>query len=402
MFLSPATQPSRLKPSITTKILDRLNRIEFGELTVVLPDNSERRYHGMAPGPSARIKVNSKRLFSRLVFRGEIGFAEAYLDQDWDTGDLQAVLDLILVNSKSIRGALPETNIVGTLERIQHWLRSNSKRQARKNISYHYDLGNAFYGLWLDDSMTYSSGLFEAEHMSLSSAQACKYEAIAEGIGANENKHVLEIGCGWGGFAEHVAKTRGAKVTGLTISKEQYDFAKKRVFEAGLADKVEILLRDYRDEPRKFDGIASIEMFEAVGEKHWPTYFETLRERLKPAAKASIQTITVADDRFDAYRNKVDFIQKYIFPGGMLPSPQVFSQQAELAGLCVTGKLAFGQSYSKTLRLWSDQFNASWPAIQIMGFDDRFCRMWNYYLAACAASFRYETIDVMQFTVAAK
>jgi len=391
-----------MKPNVIHKVLEQLNRLEFGELVVEMPGKQELKYIGNLPGPAARIEVKSKRLFSRLVFRGEIGFAEAYLDGDWDTPDLQNLMDLVLANSARLRGALNHTKIVGAFEKIQHWFRSNSKRQARKNISYHYDLGNAFYSLWLDETMTYSSGLFDTQGMSLADSQARKYEAIAEGIGVTENSHVLEVGCGWGGFAEHIAKTRGAKVTGLTISQEQHDFAKQRIFEAGLVDRVEIVLRDYRDESRKFDGIASIEMFEAVGEKHWPTYFNTIRNRLNPGAKATIQTITVADDRFDNYRNHVDFIQKYIFPGGMLPSPSAFQAQAEVAGLRVEDSLAFGQGYSKTLRLWSERFNASWPTIHKMGFDDRFRRMWNYYLAACAASFRYETTDVMQFTMAAK
>lgn len=391
-----------MKPNVIHKVLEQLNRLEFGELVVEMPGKQELKYIGNLPGPAARIEVKSKRLFSRLVFRGEIGFAEAYLDGDWDTPDLQNLMDLVLANSARLRGALNHTKIVGAFEKIQHWFRSNSKRQARKNISYHYDLGNAFYSLWLDETMTYSSGLFDTQGMSLADSQARKYEAIAEGIGVTENSHVLEVGCGWGGFAEHIAKTRGAKVTGLTISQEQHDFAKQRIFEAGLAEKVEIVLCDYRDESRKFDGIASIEMFEAVGEKHWPTYFNTIRNRLNPGAKATIQTITVADDRFDNYRNHVDFIQKYIFPGGMLPSPSAFQAQAEVAGLRVEDSLAFGQGYSKTLRLWSERFNASWPTIHKMGFDDRFRRMWNYYLAACAASFRYETTDVMQFTMAAK
>ena len=391
-----------MKPNVIHKVLEQLNRLEFGELVVEMPGKQELKYIGNLPGPAARIEVKSKRLFSRLVFRGEIGFAEAYLDGDWDTPDLQNLMDLVLANSARLRGALNHTKIVGAFEKIQHWFRSNSKRQARKNISYHYDLGNAFYSLWLDETMTYSSGLFDTQGMSLADSQARKYEAIAEGIGVTENSHVLEVGCGWGGFAEHIAKTRGAKVTGLTISQEQHDFAKQRIFEAGLAEKVEIVLCDYRDESRKFDGIASIEMFEAVGEKHWPTYFNTIRNRLNPGAKATIQTITVADDRFDNYRNHVDFIQKYIFPGGMLPSPSAFQAQAEVAGLRVEDSLAFGQGYSKTLRLWSERFNASWPTIHKMDFDDRFRRMWNYYLAACAASFRYETTDVMQFTMAAK
>ncbi len=402
MNSSSITHSSSIKPNVIHRVLEQLNRIEFGELVVEMPGYSELRYVGDLPGPTARIEVKSKRLFSRLVFRGEIGFAEAYLDGDWDTPDLQDLMDLVVANSSRLRGALNRTKIVGVLEKIQHWLRSNSKRQARKNISHHYDLGNAFYNLWLDETMTYSSGLFDSKGMRLADSQVRKYEAIAEGIGVTENSHVLEVGCGWGGFAEHIAKTRGARVTGLTISQEQHDYAKQRIFAAGLADRVEIVLRDYRDETRTFDGIASIEMFEAVGEKHWPTYFNTIRNRLNPGAKASIQTITVADDRFENYRNHVDFIQKYIFPGGMLPSPSVFRTQAEVAGLRVEDSLAFGQGYSKTLRLWSERFNASWPAIQKMGFDNRFRRMWNYYLAACAASFRYEITDVMQFTLAAE
>ena len=389
-------------PTLMKNVLGPLNRIETGELTVVLPDGSALRYVGTMPGPSARIDIKTKRVFSRLVLRGEIGFAEAYLDGDWDTNDLQSLLDLILANSSRLRGGLHTARFGGAFEKIRHWYRSNSKGQARKNIAYHYDLGNGFYRLWLDKSMTYSSGLFSGEGMGLAASQARKYEAIADGIGADENKHILEIGCGWGGFAEHIAKTRGTRLTGLTISQEQYDFAKKRMFEAGLNDKVEIVMRDYRDETRQFDGIASIEMFEAVGEKHWPTYFDTLRNRLKPGAIASVQTITIADDRFERYRHQVDFIQKYIFPGGMLPSPRVFSAQAAQAGLAISEELAFGQSYSKTLRIWAAQFNAAWPAIHDMGFDTRFRRMWNYYLAACAASFRYETTDVVQFTMAAK
>ena len=402
MSSSSIIHSNNIKRNVVHKVLEQLNRLEFGELVVEMPGKQELRYVGDLPGPAARIVVKSKRLFSRLVFRGEIGFAEAYLDGDWDTPDLQNLMDLVVANSSRLRGALNHTKILGKFEKIQHWFRSNSKRQARKNISYHYDLGNAFYSLWLDETMTYSSGLFDTQGMSLKDSQARKYEAIAEGIGATENSHVLEVGCGWGGFAEHIAKTRGAKVTGLTISQEQHDFAKQRIFKAGLADKVDIVLRDYRDETRAFDGIASIEMFEAVGEKHWPTYFNTIRNRLKPGAKASIQTITVANDRFENYRNHVDFIQKYIFPGGMLPSPSVFQAQAKVAGLRIEDSLAFGQGYSKTLRLWSERFNASWPAIHKMGFDNRFRRMWNYYLAACAASFRYETTDVMQFTMTAK
>ena len=380
-------------------LMELLNRLEYGQITLEMPNGVKRQFVGNSAGPNARISINSNRFFPRILLHGEIGFAEDYFEGVWDTPDLQALLDLLVANSDQLRSGLRKTKIVGALESIRHRLRSNSKRQARKNISYHYDLGNDFYSLWLDETMTYSSGLFDPSGISLVDSQARKYDAVANSIGANGDSNLLEIGCGWGGFAEHVAKTRGSKVTGLTISQEQYDFAKKRIFKAGLSEKVDIVLRDYRDEQGQYDGVASIEMFEAVGEEHWQTYFDTVRNRLKPQAKATIQTITIADDRFEKYRNQVDFIQKYIFPGGMLPSPQVFTQQADLAGLSITENLAFGQDYSQTLRIWSDQFNAAWPSIQKFGFDDRFRRMWNYYLAACAASFRYENTNVIQFTL---
>jgi len=402
MLRSTAAHRNYRKSHWTGQVLKLLDRLESGQLVVTMPDYSEHQFYGKLPGPNARIKINNTKVFSRLVLRGEIGFAESYMDGDWSSPNLQDVLDLLVSNSRQVRVELRTKKIIDTFEKMRHWFRSNSKRQARKNIAHHYDLGNEFYALWLDETMTYSSGLFDTEGLDLRQSQARKYDAVADSLGANEDAHLLEIGCGWGGFAEHVAKERGAKVTGLTISQEQYDFAKERIFKAGLSEKVDIVLRDYREETTVYDGIASIEMFEAVGENHWPTYFGAVRDCLKPGAKATIQTITIADERFETYRNQVDFIQKYIFPGGMLPSPAEFSKQVEKADMHITGQLAFGQGYSETLRIWSQQFNANWPTIQAMGFDDRFRRMWNYYLAACAASFRYEITDVMQFTLSNK
>jgi len=249
--------------------------------------------------------------------------------------------------------------------------------------------------------MTYSSALFRGDE-DTATAQAQKYENICDIIGARDNHHVLEIGCGWGGFAEHAAKTRGAKVTGLTISKEQHDFAKERMYREGLNEKVEIVMRDYRDEGSRYDGIASIEMFEAVGEAYWPAYFNTVRDRLNPGAIAGLQIITVSDHIFDSYRKSVDFIQKYIFPGGMLPSKQALSNQFDQADLMVTEMLEFGDSYSETLRRWYKDFNQSWSQIEPLGFDDRFRRMWNFYLASCAACFRAKTTDVVQIGLTAK
>jgi cyclopropane-fatty-acyl-phospholipid synthase len=284
-------------------------------------------------------------------------------------------------------------------EKLRFWLQSNSKGQARKNISYHYDLGNDFYALWLDDTMTYSSALFRTGQESLERAQIQKYASMVDQMGAKPGDHVLEIGCGWGGFAEYAAKERGLRVTGLTISKEQRDYAVERMRRAGLADRVEIKLQDYRDERGTYDGIASIEMFEAVGEKYWPVYFQTLRDRLKPGANATLQIITVADRRWEVYKRGVDFIQKFIFPGGMLPAPGVLRAEIEKAGLAVARSVEFGQSYSHTLRRWHETFNARWDDIALLGFDDRFRRMWNFYLTSCAATFESRNCDVTQITV---
>ena len=284
-------------------------------------------------------------------------------------------------------------------ERLRHWLRSNSRAQARRNIAHHYDLGNDFYTKWLDETMTYSSALFETGKESLSEAQTKKYKLMCENLSLQPSDHVLEIGCGWGGFAEFAIKNYGVKVTGLTISIEQLVYSKKRSFEAGLGDKASFVMRDYRDERGTYDAIASIEMFEAVGEKYWPNYFNTVRDRLSSQGKAALQIITIADDIFPNYRKNVDFIQKYIFPGGMLPSQIALKEQIERAGLKSIKVDKFGQSYSKTLRIWHNQFNSGWTDIATLGFDDRFRRMWNFYFASCAAFFLSRTGDVAQLTL---
>ncbi len=388
-------------PRYFSAAFGNLSDLKIGILDMKLPDGRVFRINGREPGPHGTLEVINPGLFSRVVRDGELGFAEAYMDGWWDTPDLQALLDVFLLSNDEIREDLPGIALVRMYERLCHWLRSNSKRQARKNISAHYDLGNRFYGAWLDETMTYSSALFRADE-DTATGQAQKYENICDIIGARDNHHVLEIGCGWGGFAEHAAKTRGAKVTGLTISQEQHDFAKQRMFKEGLNEKVEIVMRDYRDETARYDGIASIEMFEAVGESYWPTYFNTVRDRLNPGAIAGLQIITVSDHIFDSYRKSVDFIQKYIFPGGMLPSKQALNSQFAQADLSVTEMLEFGDSYSETLRRWYKDFNQSWGQIEPLGFDDRFRRMWNFYLASCAACFRARTTDVVQIGLTAK
>ncbi|MFN3577790.1 MAG: class I SAM-dependent methyltransferase, partial [Tabrizicola sp.] len=353
-----------------------------------------------APGIAAELQVVHPDLFARLVREGDLGFCDAYLDGWWTTPDLQAFLDLMQRPANNIVGdGFPGMGLVRAWERLRFWLQSNSKRQARKNISYHYDLGNDFYRLWLDETMTYSSAIFENPQESLETAQRRKYASMVDQMGAREGDHVLEIGCGWGGFAEYAAKERGLRVTGLTISRAQHDYAVERIAKAGLSDRVEIKLQDYRDERGIYDGIASIEMFEAVGEKYWPVYFNTLRERLKPGRHATLQIITIADARWQLYRRSVDFIQKYIFPGGMLPAPSVLRAEVERAGLRVKGSIEFGQSYSLTLRRWHETFSERWSEVRKLGFDDRFKRMWDFYLASCAGAFQGGNCDVTQITV---
>ena len=371
-----------------------------GRLDFVLPDGRRFRLEGKKPGPVAEIDIHNADLFARLIRDGDLGFCDAYLDGWWSSPDLQAFLDLIQLPANNVvNDGFPGMGLVRAYERLRFWLQSNSKRQAKKNIHAHYDLGNAFYGLWLDETMTYSSALFETGQESLEKAQLQKYASMVDQMGSKPGDHVLEIGCGWGGFAEYAAKERGLRVTGLTISQAQYDYAVERIAKAGLSDLVNIKLQDYRDERGVYDGIASIEMFEAVGEKYWPVYFNSLRDRLKPGGHATLQIITVPDQRWSVYKRGVDFIQKYIFPGGMLPAPSVLRAEVEKAGLRVKHSIEFGESYSHTLRRWHEVFNARWEDVARLGFDDRFRRMWNFYLTSCAGAFRGGNCDVTQITV---
>ena len=370
-----------------------------GRIDFVLDDGRTFRAEGPGVGPICEIRIHNSGIFERLLREGQLGFCDAYLDGQWSTPNLQAFMDYIHADNDEVFDSFPGQKLVQFYERFRFWLRGNSKGQARKNISYHYDLGNDFYGLWLDKTMTYSSAIFEDGQDSLEKAQTAKYASMVDQMGVKAGDHVLEIGCGWGGFAEYAAKDRGLNVTCLTISKEQIKYAQDRINAAGLTELVKFKLQDYRDETGVYDGIASIEMFEAVGEKYWPSYFQTVHDRLKPGAHATLQIITVRNDRFDVYRKGIDFIQKYIFPGGMLPSPEVLAQQVEKAGLNVVKSIEFGESYSQTLRRWHDTFNDKWDQVVAMGFDDRFRRMWNFYLTSCAATFHYGNCDVTQITI---
>jgi cyclopropane-fatty-acyl-phospholipid synthase len=376
-----------------------LTRLEAGRLDIELPDGRIFRTEAKEPGPVATLVVHDPEIFARLIREGDLGLCDAYLEGQWSSPDLQALLDLVTRSAQTIYDDFPGSKVFRFMERVRFWFQRNHKKQARKNISYHYDLGNDFYGLWLDDTMTYSSALFETGQESLEKAQTAKYASMVDQMGVQPGDHVLEIGCGWGGFAEYAAKERGLKVTCLTISEEQYKYAVERIEKAGLSNLVTFKLQDYRDEKGTYDGIASIEMFEAVGEQYWPSYFETVRERLNPGRSATLQIITVADWRWDVYRRGVDFIQKYIFPGGMLPSPTVLREQIQKAGLGIEGSKEFGASYDLTLRRWHQTFNDKWDQVSDMGFDERFRRMWNFYLTACAAAFDNSLCDVTQITV---
>ncbi|MEL6569158.1 MAG: cyclopropane-fatty-acyl-phospholipid synthase family protein [Pseudomonadota bacterium] len=377
-----------------------LLRAKRGNISFELPDGRQVRFDHGQDGPSAEVVVHDYEFVRRALAGGDVGFAEAYMDGQWSTPDLTAVLEFFSENFEAAGQLAVGGWVIKVLNRLRHVLNRNSKAQAKRNIMAHYDLGNDFYEAWLDPSMTYSSGMFASENTSLEQSQAAKYEGIVERLQAGPDSSLLEIGCGWGGFAEYAAKQRGAKVTCLTISEAQAEYARNRIFEAGLSERVEIRLQDYRDHSGAYDGVASIEMFEAVGESYWPSYFAKISDVLKSGGRAALQIITIRDELFEGYRNRADFIQRYIFPGGMLPSELKLKEQFDMAGLRYDGTHYFGQDYARTLKEWSHRFNSAWPAIEPLGFDDAFRRMWNFYLSYCEAGFRNGRINVGQFAIA--
>jgi cyclopropane-fatty-acyl-phospholipid synthase len=375
-------------------------RLRRGALELQLPDGSVRRFEGAEAGPRAVLRLNNDRLPRRYLSGGSVGFAESYIDGDWDSPDLPTLLELLDRNQDAWGSGYYGAGLVRWLGRLRHLLRPNSRRGSRKNIHAHYDLGNDFFGAWLDPTMTYSSARFTAETQDLSAAQLEKYRTLARLIGLSPGHSLLEIGCGWGSFALVAAKEFGAKVTSLTISRAQHAHASARVQAEGLADRIEIRLQDYRDASGLYDRLASIEMFEAVGERWWPVFFGKVRDRLVSGGVAGLQIITIADRHFAEYRRGADFIQRYVFPGGMLPSPTALREQVARAGLEERARLAFGDSYARTLGLWANRFDAAWGRITHLGFDTRFRRLWHYYLAYCEAGFRTGSTDVVQLAIA--
>ncbi len=392
---APATLPAAI-PAQARIVLKMLRRLEHGALRVSCPDGSTLSFgSGTAP---VSIRLKNWNPCIAALRSGDIGFAESYIAGDWQTDDLAALLQLFIHNRDRLESAIYGSWWGGLLYRLRHLFNRNSKAGSRRNIHAHYDIGNRFYRLWLDPSMTYSSALYSAPGLTLEQAQQAKYARILDQLQLPAGGRVLEIGCGWGGFAELAARN-GAQVTGLTLSTEQLEFAKERLQQAGLAARAELRLQDYRDAGGEFDAIASIEMFEAVGEAYWDAYFSCVAQRLKSGGHACIQTITIADELFDRYRKGSDFIQQYIFPGGMLPSPAAFRAHAQRHGLTVVDEFAFGTDYARTLADWHHAFAQQLPAVRAQGFDERFIRTWAFYLAYCEAGFRAGSIDLFQFTL---
>lgn len=393
---------SRLRqvPATARIAFRMLLKIRIGTLKVTLPNGKALLFEGELPGPAAKFVIHDYRCIGRAAAGGDIGFAEGYMADQWDTPDLTALLELFSSNLDN----QPDLAKGGPVQRFVHWIyhrmRPNTRKGARKNIEAHYDLGNDFYEQWLDPTMTYSSARFESESQSLEDAQRSKYRQLAEMIGLEKDHHVLEIGCGWGGFAEYAARDVGARVTCLTLSPSQREYAIERMERLQLSDRVEIKLQDYRDETGTYDRVASIEMFEAVGQEYWPSFFSKVSDVLKPGGRAGLQIISIRDDIFEAYAKRADFIQRYIFPGGILPSKEKLNEEFDKAKLALKTVESFALDYARTLAEWHECFEEKWDTIQPMGFDERFRRMWKFYLSYCEAGFKTGRIDVAQYALA--
>ena len=384
-------------------LLTMLSHIKYGALKLKLPDGCTHEFIGNQKGPRADMALLSDSAIMRILAHGKMGFCEAFMVGEVDSDNLTNLIELAVLHDSY----LEEQIKLGTLQKLwlkfQHWRNRNNQSGSKRNISYHYDLGNQFYSRWLDRTMTFSSAVFQSETDTLEDAQNRKYRKLAELADIKPGERVLEIGCGWGGFAEYAAKEYGAHVTGITISKEQYDFTKNRLRTAGLDHMTDIVMQDYRKLNQRFDKIVSIEMFEAVGEKYWPVYFKTIANCLKDGGKAALQVITIDHKAFLEYRTQPDFIQKYIFPGGMLPSIKALDDPLKTAGLSLHFCQGYGQDYARTLAEWKVRFDLAWPELAtITKFDDRFKRMWELYLSYCEGGFKAGMIDVKQMLITHK
>ena len=393
-------KPARI-PAAARAALALLPRLRAGTLVVHTPDGATHHASGSTHAElHATLNVHDWSVFAATMRSGDIGFAEAFMAGQWTTPHLADLLRLLLANREVIEKAIYGSWWGRLLHRVQHALNRNTRRGSRRNISAHYDLGNAFYTLWLDETMNYSSAWFDGDLAKpLEQAQLAKLRRAIAATGVKPGERLLEIGCGWGAVAETAAR-QGIDVVGLTLSTEQLAWAQARVTRAGVAQHADLRLQDYRDVPDgPFDAIVSIEMFEAVGREYWDSYFQTLRAQLKRGGKACVQAIVIRDDLFERYVNSADFIQRHVFPGGMLASPALFVQHARAAGLRVVDQLAFGPDYAETLRRWRLAFLARLDDVRRQGFDERFIRLWEFYLAYCEAAFDAANTDVVQFTL---
>lgn len=375
----------------TDQFLKQLDRLETGHITVTTPDGKTRDFVGENDGERAHVVIKDWRVPANVARKGDVGMAEDYRNDLWETDNLEGLITLGIQNENALNDYIFGSYLARIGESLGYFFKRNSLKGSRKNIHAHYDLGNDFYKLWLDPTMTYSSALYQSGHEDMITAQNQKYDRILDCLDRHSGS-VLEIGCGWGGFADRAQDQGDYNIKGVTLSEEQHDYAVKR-----LADKnVDIALEDYRHQENRYDSIVSIEMFEAVGEQYWKTYFDKVSSLLKPKGKAVIQTITMNDDHFESYRKGSDFIRSYIFPGGMLPSVSKFKEKAAQSGLTAKNDYMFGADYARTLRYWLEKFDQNRAAVRNMGFDDGFIRLWRFYLAACAAGFATGRTNVMQ------
>ena len=394
--INTLTHQSQKSLSIWANLfLKMVSNIRFGSITLVTPEGVPLNYQGSEVGENVVIHIKDWKFCEDIFMKGDIGLGESYIDESWDCDDINRLIKFGIDNKNELEKVIKGSFVKIFFYRVKHLLNRNSKAGSQKNIHAHYDLGNDFYKIWLDSTMTYSSAFFSGVS-ELHVAQENKYDNILNQLNLKPGDHLLEVGCGWGGFIEHAAK-KGIKVTGVTISKEQFEFAKNRI--TPYKDLSAIELKDYRDITGVYDHIVSIEMFEALGEEYWSKYFKKLHSVLKPGGQLVIQSITINDKDFSSYRRGTDFIQQYIFPGGMLPSPGILKKKAEQVGFSLNGDLEFGLDYGKTLNIWEEKFSQSIPEVKSLGFDNKFIRTWRFYLKYCQGGFEARKISVYQFNL---
>ena len=377
-------------------LLKGIKKFSYGSIQIEFSDGYIENIKAKKPGPKAMLKINKPNTAKEIIQGGSVAFAESYINKDISTDNLTNLIHYCALNNDQAESTFNISILKKIIHKVFHYKNKNTKNQAKKNISFHYDLGNKFYEYWLDKTMTYSSAIFNNKSIELEAAQNNKYKKLAELAAIKNDDQILEIGCGWGGFAEFIGNNYDCNLTAVTISREQYEYTKKRIFDANLSHKIEVLLCDYRNITGKFDKIVSIEMFEAVGKQYWNTFFKKIENILKPKGSISLQLITIDDNIYDVYKTNPDFIQKYIFPGGMLPSDKILKELINKTSLKINSIDSFSKDYAKTLNIWNKQFNKKWDKIEKLGFDENFKLLWNYYLSYCEGGFLSKNIDLKQ------